>query len=152
MKTAQNTISTPFVSRPSKTGSLHGRNLRAFVARANTAGKALVVSRHSNAYARLVLDDKLEDDQREQLGYATHMISRAKQAGKTPQEIWNSIQVGFGARSGQPMDLADMDDVKLGVLAFGAGVCSEDSQVAGSINEYIASIISGRTFAARALG
>ncbi len=147
MKTVQNIISAAFVFHSVGADGLHGQHLKTFVRRANLAGKTFISPQQSNAYARFILDGKLEDEQRERLGYATHVISRAKQAGKTPLEIWDGIQNSFGARSGQPMDLSDVDDVRLGILAFGAGVCSQDSEVTNCISEYVNRIVRGRSFA-----
>lgn len=124
------------------------RKINTFITKATLAGKSFTSSRQGNAYAQFVLDESLADKEREQLGYATHVIAKAKQAGETPSEIWSLIQTGFGAHNGQPMELTDMDDIKLGVLAFGAGICSQDRQVAGSITEYIDRVLDGRIFKA----
>ena len=121
-------------------------NLNHFLAIAEEAGKNAGQGRQ-DSLAELILNDTLGDDEREKLGFATEMLSRAKQAGQMPAEIWNTIQYAMGADTGKPLELHDLDTVELGVLAFGGGVCAEDETVHTSISQYVSAALHGRSLA-----
>jgi coproporphyrinogen III oxidase-like Fe-S oxidoreductase len=113
------------------------RSVARLVSNAQRAGAAIGTGKQDDAYARLILMDSLNDDERERLGYATHMIAKAKQAGYTPAELWNYVQDGFNRSQRYLSGFFEVDEVGVGVLAFAAGACREDAAVSNTIRGYL---------------
>ncbi len=124
--------------------STTNRSISRLITAAQRAGEAIGTNEQDEVYAQLILMDGLDDSQRERLGFATHMIARAKQAGTSPAELWRFIQNGFSKNQRQLTELNDADDIELSVLAYGIGACQADSSVCSDILGYLNNFVSNR--------
>jgi hypothetical protein len=111
---------------------------------AQRAGRAVGTSRQSEMLGRLILSETLADETRQKLGYATYALSDRKQAGESASSLWQCIQSELGAVDGKPVELSDLADDKLGLLAFASGLCDDDRSVSKMIREYVQQIVRGR--------
>jgi hypothetical protein len=130
------------------TTDISAASLGRFVVLATQAGKAVGTKRQDEVCARLLLSEELPDATREGLGYAAHVVTQAKKTGKTPIDLWRSIQTSLGAADNKPLELKALDDVQLGLLAFAAGVCRDDRATSRDIQQYVRRVVQGRQLTA----
>jgi len=108
---------------------------------ARKAGAAYGSTKADKAYAELVLMDELTDTEREQLGFATHKISQCKAGGHTSSEVWHFVHESLRDHYGRSLKTMDDDAVKIGVLAYSAGMCQDNPKVSATIQRYLNGVV-----------